>query len=107
LAILALGCGCFSPRFHNGDTKCSIDGKCPSGYHCAADNTCWQLGQNPTPVTGPDSFPPAPVWISAGGGSGSTTASEVNLSIGGTSPGMVISASGSTLTTNYIGADND
>jgi hypothetical protein len=39
--------GCYSPSYHNGHLQCTSSGECPEGYHCAADNTCWQEGHNP------------------------------------------------------------
>lgn len=47
LAVL-LGAAC-NLTLSNGGLKCSTDGdKCPPGYHCAADKTCWKDGEDPT-----------------------------------------------------------
>src|SRR5256885_13108646 len=43
---LLLLAGCFAPRYQNGNLRCP-DQQCPSGYHCAADATCWQNGSDP------------------------------------------------------------
>jgi hypothetical protein len=41
--------GCYNPTFHDGALKCGPDTpRCPDGYHCAQDNTCWADGHNPT-----------------------------------------------------------
>ncbi len=48
VAAVALA-GCFSPNVPNGKLHCSSDGKCPSGFHCASDRTCWKNGQDPSP----------------------------------------------------------
>jgi hypothetical protein len=42
--LLVLVAGCYSPSYTNGGFLC---GKCPAGYHCALDGTCWQNGQDP------------------------------------------------------------
>jgi hypothetical protein len=40
--------GCYSPNPASGKLKCSVgDNKCPEGYHCASDGTCWKNGQDP------------------------------------------------------------
>jgi hypothetical protein len=49
LAILlaALG-GCDAPTYENGHLKCApSEPRCPSGLHCAGDQTCWHDGQDP------------------------------------------------------------
>jgi Pretoxin HINT domain len=48
LVALAPIAGCYSPDVGNGQLECSVpDNKCPSGFHCAVDGTCWQNGQDP------------------------------------------------------------
>lgn len=48
LAILTLfASGCFDPSFHNGQTMCDVQMRCPNGYYCAADNACWKMGSAP------------------------------------------------------------
>ena len=43
--------GCFSPKYDNGQFKCSPGAHpCPDGYYCATDNTCWKKGQSPSTV---------------------------------------------------------
>jgi hypothetical protein len=90
-----LGSGCFNPTYGNGAIKCAAGDRCPSGYHCASDRTCWRNGTDPPRV-----FSPGPVFISGGGGSGSASSgAELNLSFGMWSqPGLVTSAGGATLT---------
>jgi hypothetical protein len=40
--------GCYSANPADGKLKCSVgDNKCPDGYHCAADGTCWKNGHDP------------------------------------------------------------
>jgi hypothetical protein len=47
LASLALA-GCFAPSYDNDHLACaSGERPCPDGYHCAADDRCWQNGSNP------------------------------------------------------------
>ncbi|MCU1384507.1 MAG: Flagellar hook-length control protein FliK [Acidobacteria bacterium] len=46
--------GCFSPEVTNGGLQCADGGVCPSGFHCAVDNRCWKLGQEPSGVIGED-----------------------------------------------------
>jgi hypothetical protein len=49
LLTAAMG-GCYSASVDNGTLLCSVpERKCPSGYHCATDGTCWHDGQNPGP----------------------------------------------------------
>jgi hypothetical protein len=43
-AAFVAGCGI---SVTNGGLTCSADGKCPSGFHCAADKSCWKNGENP------------------------------------------------------------
>jgi len=43
-ALLASAC---APSLTNGGLTCSSDGKCPPGFHCAANNTCWKDGEDP------------------------------------------------------------
>ena len=38
--LFVAGAGCFNPKYSNGNLKCD-NGKCPSGYHCADNDTCW------------------------------------------------------------------
>jgi hypothetical protein len=56
LAVCALLlASCYSPTFHDGALRCGNDTpRCPDGYHCAADNTCWADGHDPTIMTGTD-----------------------------------------------------
>jgi hypothetical protein len=49
LAVL-LAAGCYSANVPDGKLKCSTDGKCPDGYHCATDQTCWKNGHDPMPA---------------------------------------------------------
>jgi hypothetical protein len=44
-ALAAAGCGI---DLTNGGLACSSDGKCPPGYHCAVDNSCWKNGSDPS-----------------------------------------------------------
>jgi hypothetical protein len=44
--VLALS-GCFSPHYDNGYLACN-SGRCPSGYYCASNDTCWKDGTMPT-----------------------------------------------------------
>jgi hypothetical protein len=46
LAVL-LAAGCYSANVPDGKLKCSADGKCPEGFHCASDGTCWHNGRDP------------------------------------------------------------
>jgi hypothetical protein len=100
--------GCFTPTYHDGNTRCSADGKCPRGYRCGADNRCWR---NPPPTSPGDMFNssddmgttsnnsddmgvpqpisiahPRPLWLSSGGGTSVAPVSgvELNFSLGGT-----------------------
>jgi hypothetical protein len=98
--------GCFSPSFESGKTPCVTDSDCPPGLHCAATRTCWRSGVDPIvdlsavsvdlgavdfagasgfdlAVAPPIVFPPASVWISAGGGSGTGAASQMVMTFGG------------------------
>jgi hypothetical protein len=43
-AAIMAGCGI---SVTNGGLTCSSDGTCPSGFHCAVDNSCWKNGQDP------------------------------------------------------------
>jgi hypothetical protein len=50
--LLALAvAGCYQPSPPNGALLCSPDDKCPQGYHCAIDDTCWRTGEDPDPFT--------------------------------------------------------
>jgi hypothetical protein len=41
--------GCYSPKVPDGKLKCSTSGnKCPEGFFCAPDGTCWKNGHQPT-----------------------------------------------------------
>jgi hypothetical protein len=50
-AAASAGCGL---SLTNGGLSCSSDGKCPNGYHCAVDNSCWKNGQDPLGSSGDD-----------------------------------------------------
>ena len=54
LGLVFLLAGCYSPNIGNGQLKCSSDNKCPDGFHCAGDKTCWKNGQEPMPSPMPD-----------------------------------------------------
>ena len=46
--VYLFSAGCFAPSVDNGQLKCNPSGKsCPTGFHCALDNTCWKDGQDP------------------------------------------------------------
>ena len=47
--VLIFAAGCFDPRYTSGDLRCAA-GECPTGFHCAADDTCWQNGSDPAPA---------------------------------------------------------
>ncbi|MCU1277007.1 MAG: hypothetical protein JWM53_553 [bacterium] len=48
LVCLLLGAGCYGPNLADGKLKCSVgDQKCPEGFHCATDGTCWKNGHDP------------------------------------------------------------
>jgi hypothetical protein len=51
IAACLLLVGCFNPKYRSGDLHCE-SGKCPSGYHCAADDTCWKNGSDPVSDAG-------------------------------------------------------
>jgi hypothetical protein len=53
-ALFVLLAGCYSPNIGNGQLKCSSDGKCPDGFHCATNKTCWKNGSDPNPSPMPD-----------------------------------------------------
>lgn len=60
VAVALSGCLQFSPA--DGALHCSTVGsKCPNGYFCAPDNTCWHNGHTPpadmTPEAPPDMLP--------------------------------------------------
>ena len=44
---LLAAAGCKAPSYTNGGLLCSAAGRCPSGYHCAFDGTCWKNGEDP------------------------------------------------------------
>src|SRR4051794_30884427 len=54
LGLALVLAGCYSPNIGNGQLKCTSDNKCPDGFHCAADKTCWKIGQEPNPSPMPD-----------------------------------------------------
>jgi hypothetical protein len=70
LVIAALTMGCYSPNVPNGKLKCSTDNKCPDGFHCAADGTCWKNGQDPMPSPMPDMLMPDMAQPKDGGADG-------------------------------------
>lgn len=37
--------GCYKPSIASGDLFCDPSGACPSGFHCAADKSCWKDGE--------------------------------------------------------------
>jgi hypothetical protein len=70
LALLVAGC--YQPSPPNGALLCSVDRECPQGYHCAIDDTCWRIGEDP------DVFTQAPRAISPrNGGSTGTVLSAL------------------------------
>jgi len=68
VACAALLSGCFSPTIGNGELQCaSGPTPCPSGFHCAVDQTCWKHGQDPIVDGGGGDLPPgAPRLIQYG-----------------------------------------
>jgi hypothetical protein len=66
LALLLAGC--YQPSPPNGALLCSLDHECPQGYHCATDETCWRIGEDPDP------FRQAPLAISPRNGGSTGTA---------------------------------
>jgi FG-GAP repeat/FG-GAP-like repeat len=68
--LLALAvAGCYQPSPPNGALLCSPDDRCPQGYHCAIDDTCWRIGEDPDPFT------QVPLAISPRNGASTGTAS--------------------------------
>jgi hypothetical protein len=48
VAALIVCAGCKSADFQSGHLQCAASSpSCPSGFHCAADGTCWQNGHDP------------------------------------------------------------
>jgi hypothetical protein len=45
LALVAAACG--DLHLSDGTLRCSVDHRCPEGYHCAADDRCWPEGRDP------------------------------------------------------------
>jgi hypothetical protein len=45
LALAAAACG--DLQLSDGSLRCSVDHKCPEGFHCAADDHCWSQGREP------------------------------------------------------------
>jgi hypothetical protein len=43
-----VGSCAYAPELGNGTLQCGSNGKCPKGYACATDNTCWQDGAKAT-----------------------------------------------------------
>ena len=43
-----MSAGCFSETPANGVLLCSLDEKCPSGYHCEGSLGCWRDGESPS-----------------------------------------------------------
>jgi hypothetical protein len=106
LLFILAATGCFSPVYHNGNTRCTQSMQCPSGWHCAVDATCWKNGQDPPVIMG--TVRPAPVWISAGGGSLQGSDTNLNLSVSGSfATGTMSTAaqSPSTITLGYFASD--
>jgi hypothetical protein len=48
VAAALLVCGCKEPTYTNGYLRCADGEKpCPTGFHCAVDDTCWKDGEDP------------------------------------------------------------
>lgn len=68
LGLLLGASGCYAPSIPNGKLQCSIDGnKCPEGYHCASDHTCWANGKDPGGVAPDMTMAGAPDLTMPGG----------------------------------------
>lgn len=69
LVLVASLAGCYKLNVDNGQLLCSPDSKCPKGFHCAVDNTCWMNGQDPKPLdlsaTSPDGDMPVDACVSS------------------------------------------
>jgi hypothetical protein len=51
VVLLGPSVGCYKLDLDNGQLLCSATNrKCPSGMHCACDNTCWKAKQDPSPL---------------------------------------------------------
>ena len=114
--------GCFSPKYANGELRCSQGTHpCPDGYHCAFDNTCWKNGSDPTSGDSADmggaaidmmqppvlTYPPAAAWTSCGGGSASATSgTQLNFSVCSSSVGGTAGSAGNaTVTFGFFSDD--
>src|SRR3954452_5444344 len=64
LLVFATMAGCYSPNVPNGQLKCSTGGKCPDGFHCATDGTCWKNGADPVVMMMPDMTHPPVIDMS-------------------------------------------
>jgi hypothetical protein len=48
LCLVGLAAGCGDPSYQDGNLRCAVSASaCPSGFHCAADDTCWRDGHDP------------------------------------------------------------
>jgi hypothetical protein len=122
LLIALVLAGCYAPDFDAGRFHCSAKGECPSGHHCAADGYCWKNGEDPTLDLGADlavagdlspslDLSPPPVlpaerWLSAGGGSVTSGATQLNFSVGGGLEGSSVAASGASLSFGNLCSDS-
>jgi hypothetical protein len=76
--VLAGGSGCYSPDVPNGGLVCATAGKsCPSGFHCARNNSCWRNGQDP-----PGNFSGVVSVVNGGGGVLSGGSRQGRVSVG-------------------------
>jgi titin len=44
----ALLTSCYQPDLGGGTLLCASQSRCPEGFHCVPDNTCWKNGTDPT-----------------------------------------------------------
>lgn len=93
LVVFAIGtglattpAGCYKLDLGNGQLKCAVpDRKCPDGFHCASDGSCWKNGQDPADmgIFSPDlaTFVAAPPPKGGAIVSGGVTAQSPNYKI--------------------------
>jgi hypothetical protein len=80
LALVLVAAGCYRLDLGNGQLNCSVpDRKCPRGFHCASDNTCWHDNANPQ---GPHDHALVSAGVSA-----RSPSYRVVMSLGASTPG--------------------
>jgi hypothetical protein len=104
LAVMASLAACYRPHYRSGELTCGLVApRCPSGFYCASDLTCWRNGESP----GGNAVAPAAVWIGSGGAVTADSGRTLNFTASGFDTVNTVQVPGRSLTGGFVSTSTD